>query len=406
MNPGQSAIVTRQDPSSAGAGLPRHLLMYEPRVEGHHPAWLRFLTEDLLSGGYRLTLAVDRRERAREILEDNLGGRLSQVGLVSALDDAGRRRGGNSLRAVAICLEESGADQVFLPEFDEIASALLRRAAVGGRPAAALRGRIGGIYHRPRFLAAPRWSPNRWLKQRGFERLLTESWLKPLLFLDEYLLRELSVRHPGASLAFLPNPCPAGFPGERAGARRELGLPAGRHVFLFYGGGYRRKGLHLAVEAFRGLRAEEPAFLLCAGRQDPDARTARGLGELTRQGRARSLNRYVASAEEAACFVACDFVLLPYINHFGISAVLAQAAAARKPVIASAEQLLGRETQEYGLGLLFPSGDAAALRACVREAWSLPEARRAGLVNALESYARSHSRAAYRAAVLAALARP
>ena len=35
------------------------LLLYEPRVEGHHPGWLRFITEDLLSAGYPLTLAVD-----------------------------------------------------------------------------------------------------------------------------------------------------------------------------------------------------------------------------------------------------------------------------------------------------------------------------------------------------------
>ena len=33
-----------------------HLLIYEPRIEGHHLSWLRFITEDFLSAGLRLTL--------------------------------------------------------------------------------------------------------------------------------------------------------------------------------------------------------------------------------------------------------------------------------------------------------------------------------------------------------------
>jgi glycosyltransferase involved in cell wall biosynthesis len=142
------------------------------------------------------------------------------------------------------------------------------------------------------------------------------------------------------------------------------------------------------------------------GRQNPDPKTAAGIEELVRQGRALVINRYVSSAEEALSFVAGDVVLLPYLNHFGISAVLTQAVGARKPVIASDEQLLGRETREHGLGLLFPSGDVTALRERIVEAtnFSLEQQREYGLAAA--AYAQRHSRAAYRAALLEAMGAP
>jgi hypothetical protein len=53
----------------------RKLLVVEPRVEGHHPGWLKFITEDLLSAGYELSLAVDLRPQSRPIIEEHLGGR-------------------------------------------------------------------------------------------------------------------------------------------------------------------------------------------------------------------------------------------------------------------------------------------------------------------------------------------
>jgi glycosyltransferase involved in cell wall biosynthesis len=377
--------------------------VYEPRVEGHHPGWLRFVTEDLLSGGWELTLAVDLRPESRVILEDSLRDLISRVRLVPALEADGRRRGGGTLRSLLLCLGESGASRAFLCEFDELASAIFRSAAWGRLPPELLRGRVGGIYHRPRFMAAPRWSPNRWLKQRGFRRLVANNWLNPLLFIDEDLLRERQDEFPGAPLGFLPNPCPSIYEGDRTAACLELGVPPERRVFLFYGSGYRRKGLHLAVAAFLDLTPADNGFLLCVGRQNPDAATARGLERLLRENRARLINRYVSTAEERSSFVACDVVLLPYVNHFGISGVLAQAAAAGKPVIASDEQLLGRETREYRLGLLFPSGDVAALRERLREFGRLTEARRAELATAAHNYAVSHSRLAYRAALLKAL---
>jgi glycosyltransferase involved in cell wall biosynthesis len=380
-----------------------HLLLYEPRTEGHHLGWLRFITEDLLTAGLQLTLAVDLRPENVSKVREQLAELEQEIKLINAYDDGGKRHGDRKIGSVAHCLRASGAADVFLCAFDEIASHCWRRATFGLFLPAELRGRMGGIYHRPRFLAAPRWSPDRWLKEPGFRRLIGGGWLRQLLFVDEFLAQDLKNKFPAAPIFFLPDPCPSGYDGEVRAARQVLGLPADKKIFLFYGGGYRRKGLHLAVRAMLDLPASFPAFLLCAGQQNPVGETASGLEQLVQQGRACLINRYVSVAEEKNCFAASDIVLLPYLNHFGTSGVLSRAMAAGKPVIVSDEQLLGRLTREQGLGLLFPSGDVKMLREKIRQAAAFSPEATSGFSAATRAYALRYSRAAYRRALLASL---
>jgi glycosyltransferase involved in cell wall biosynthesis len=381
-----------------------HLLLYEPRVEGHHLGWLRFITEDLLSTNRRLTLAVDLRPENGGRVREQLGDLQSSVPLINAYNAAGRRHGDRKAGSVAYCLRQSGADHVFLCAFDEIASHLWRWAALGVNPAKALRGRMGGIYHRPRFLAASRWSFDRRFKEAGFQRLIRQSWLGQLLLVDEFLAAELQAEYPSAPIYFLPDVCPEGYEGDALAARQKLNVPAGKFVFLFYGGGYRRKGLNVAVQAMLDLPAASPAFLLCAGKQDPTGETAQGLEKLAAQNRALLINRYVSEEEEKLSFAASDAVLLPYLNHFGTSGVLSRAMAARKPVIVSDEQLLGKLTRERGLGLLFPSGDAKALGASMRRAIVFSPEEKASFQEAASKYALRYSREAFREALIKSLA--
>jgi glycosyltransferase involved in cell wall biosynthesis len=380
-----------------------HLLLYEPRVEGHHLGWLGFITEDLLSSNRRLTLAVDLRPENDGRVREQLGNLQASVTLINAYNTAGRRHDDRKAGSVAYCLQQSGADHVFLCAFDEIASHIWRWAAIGVTPPNMLRGRMGGIYHRPRFLAASQWSFDRRLKEAGFRRLLKQGWLKQLLFVDKFLAAELQANYPSAPIAFLPDVCPEGYEGDTLLARQKLNVPAGKFVFLFYGGGYRRKGLHLAVQAMLDLPADSPAFLLCAGKQDPTGETARGLAKLTAQNRALVMNRYISNDEEKQCFAASDVVLLPYLNHFGTSGVLSRAMSARKPVIVSDEQLLGKLTRERGLGLLFPSGDARALGASMKRAIAFTPEEKAKFHGAARKYALSYSRKAFREALVKSL---
>ena len=221
---------------TASAKSKRQLLLYEPRTEGHHLGWLRFITDDLLSDNFQLTIAADLRAGSRERVEQNLAGLLGEVKLISAYDANGRRHLDGKARSVAHCLKTSGAENVFLCALDEIASDCWRGATFGFRPPPELRGRIGGIYHRPRFLEAPKYSLDRALKISGFNRLLREGWWQQILFVDEFLAAKLQSTNPSAPIFFLPDPCPSGYDGDAITARKTLEIAADRKVFLFYNG--------------------------------------------------------------------------------------------------------------------------------------------------------------------------
>jgi glycosyltransferase involved in cell wall biosynthesis len=381
----------------------QHLLLYEPRTEGHHLGWLRFITEDLLSAGGQLTLAVDLRPSGQERVHAQLGNLLDSVTLINAYDASGRRHGDRKAGSVAFCLRQSGADAVFLCALDEIASSCWRRAAFGFLPPPELRGKMGGIYHRPRFFSASPWTPDRWLKLAGWRRLIRDRWFRQLLFVDEFLAANLQAAHPSAPIYFLPDVCPPGYDGDAAAARKQLGLPPDRQILLFYGTGARRKGLHLAVSALLQLPVDSPAFLLCAGQQNPEGQTARDLEQLVRQNRALLINRYISDEEEKNCFAASDAILLPYLNHFGTSGVLSRAMAASRPVIVSDEQLLGQLVRERGLGLLFPPGNISALAGCYRQISTLDANAKGRFAAAARLHAERYSRAAFRNALLRSL---
>ena len=380
----------------------RRLLVVDPRVEGHHPSWLRFITEDLLSADYQLTLSVDLRPGSRRIVEDHLGDLIDHVALSPILNDRGRPRNGSLTASIALGLEESGAFRTFLCEFDELASAVFRRAAIGMYPPPSLRGRMGGIYHRPRFTDAPWWSPNRMLKAAGFRKFMQAGWIRPLLLLDEYLTQDFKRRYADKPIFFLPDPCPDDFDGDSRQARAALGVPPDAMIFLFFGVGARRKGLHLAVEAMLRRKGEN-MFLLIAGKQNPPPPVKRGIDQLVQEKRALLLDRYVSNAEKKLCFQAADGVLVPYLNHFGASDILSQAMAAGKPVIASDEQLVGKLVGDHDLGWRFPSGNASALAECLSKAAAMDESMRQRFRTHAAVYADRYSRENYRKALIQSL---
>jgi len=380
----------------------RSILIYDPNVDGHHIGYLRFISETLLQAGYKVSLAIDTRPESFPRIQTQMDDLLGRMQVISAFgDSSGSSK--DKVKCVAECLVKSGADSVFLTTFDEIASQLLRRAAFGLMPPAVLRGKLGGIYMRPRFLDGCGLSPNLWIKSLGFLRLLRHGWFRQLLFLDPFMEAQLKVRHPQAPGFFLPDPYPENFTTDRARAMQKLGVPSGRQVFLFYGGAYRRKGLHLAVRAMLNLPENSPAFLLCAGKQPEDSGLAGDLEKLASQGRAILINRYVSTEEEQMVFAACDFVLLPYIGHFGSSGVLARAAGAGKPVIASDEQLVGRLTRQYNMGPLFPSGSVPALQQAILQAVAASPSELACWRQGAQAFAGQCSHAAFQDALIAAV---
>ena len=380
-----------------------HILIFESRVEGHHLSWLRYVTEDLLTAGFRVTVAVDWRPESKELIQNNLSALIAKVSIISIFNKAGKLRGGSKLKALVKCFNESGAQEVFINNLDDIASHCLRYASVGIYPPKLLQGHLSGVYFRPRFLENPTWTPGNIIKAIGFRRLCRHNWFKNIFLMDEYLLANAKNKYAGPTFYFLPDPWDGNFSHIQKDAKKALGIPSDRFVFLNYGIGDRRKGLHLTVRAMLESSTDSRLFLLCAGRISKDRELLKGLSQLEKRGMAKVINRYVSDSEESLCFCASDVVLLPYIKHFGSSGVLSLSAAAGKMVIASDEGLVGKRVRKHHLGWLFPSGNVEGLKKCMDNAALLSKSDMTQFQQAALRYARSCSREAFRNALLSSL---
>jgi glycosyltransferase involved in cell wall biosynthesis len=378
-----------------------HILIFEPRVEGHHLSWLQYITEDFLDSGFKVTWATDIRPETKAHLLKEMSGLVDRVDILPVFDRSGKWTMGSKVRTMTACLQKSGARGVFLPNLDEIASRILRFALIGIFPPAILKGKISGVYHRPRWLAYPKWPLTNLVKTTGFHRLRVRGWFRHIYLLDEYLLKALKDQYTGHLFHPIPDPGVGDFSYPQAEARQFLGIPAEKFLFLTYGIPARRKGLHVVVRAMLEEPLQPRLFLLSAGRNDRRGDVVNGLEELRSRGAAAVMDRYISDYEEKLCFCACDAVLLPYIHHFGSSAILARAAAASKMVIASDEGLIARRVRDHHLGWLFPTEKSDELRKCLERAAQLKPSEMARFREATATYALSCSREAFRDALLA-----
>lgn len=381
----------------------QHILIFEPRVEGHHLSWLRYIAEDFLTAGFSVTLAVNWWPEAKEFIQKQLPGLINRVSVISIFNEAGKLHGGSKLKALVYCLNESGAQEAFVNNLDDIASHCLRCASIGIYPPKPLQGHLSGVYFRPRFLANPTWPPGNIVKAIGFRRLCLQHWFKNIFLMDEYLFASAKDKYTGTAFHFLPDPWDGNFSHSQKNARKALGIPQDSFVLLNYGIGDRRKGLHLTVQALLESSLDSRLFLLCAGRISKDRGLLKGLSQLEKQGKGKVLDRYVSDSEESLCFCASDVVLLTYIKHFGSSGVLSLSAAAGKMVIASDEGLVGQQVREHKLGWLFPSGNVEELKKCMDNAALLSESDMAQFQQAALRYAKYCSRDAFRGAFLSAI---
>lgn len=364
----------------------RHLLFFEPRTEGHHLMFLQHVVEGLLESNRQITLAIDlRTDNAKAILSEKNPSLLSETRQINAYSKSRLFREGSELAALATCFEESEADSTFVNSLDGFASSLLRRAAIGLRPPNILRGRLGGIYERPRWYSTKFNSLNQIIKSIGFNRLSKGNWFDQICLLNEFFAEDMSRDFPNTSFQFLPTPGPR-ITIPKKEARTHLGVPEDALVLLNYGVGHRRKGLHLVTAALESIRSSK-LYLLCAGKQNHDPNTLQATLRLEEEGHAKVINRYITEAEESLCFRASDYVLAPYLSHFGNSNILAQAVLAGRPVIASDFDLIGQRVRTKKLGILFKDQSLSDLITKLRQIDAAPHAAKDSYNSAIEKYA-------------------
>jgi glycosyltransferase involved in cell wall biosynthesis/peptidoglycan/xylan/chitin deacetylase (PgdA/CDA1 family) len=179
-------------------------------------------------------------------------------------------------------------------------------------------------------------------------------------------------------------------PADAVEARRSLGIPAFREVVGTVGRLEPRKGLEVFLDAARGLAARRPSLgvlLVGEGPLQPDLeRRIRSLGlegRVVLTGRRDDIPRVLAALDV--------FVLSSHTE--GLSIALLEAAAAARPIVATAVGGNPEVIEDGRSGRLVPAGDADALERAVGSLLDDPDlARRLGSAAARVVRARFSSR--------------
>jgi len=214
-----------------------------------------------------------------------------------------------------------------------------------------------------RIAPAPLWN-------RALHRMRRHAARRALSVADAFVMGSQFIRDDYERADLLPKNVPAfvlpygvetaAHPPRRA-ARRPL-------RFGFVGSILPHKGLHVAAEAFRGIDLETATLHAWgdASASPAYAKTLRGTPSLTLEGT-------FAEEEKAAIFDSIDVLVVPSIGleSFGLAA--REAMARGVPVVATDDGALLEMFEPGVCGELFPSGDAAALRAIIVRLAASPE---------------------------------
>lgn len=222
-------------------------------------------------------------------------------------------------------------------------------------------GDIYGILHAPpprRHETAPGhklWA----LHQRAIlTRAMSHPRLRAVFTFDDFLASEGSRLPHADKLVVLPDPVeiPLGKAVNRDIARRRLGIPAGRTNFFFFGRLARRKGFFELVNALSSLSPDDRSkvSISFAGPLGdiPILKLNEKIDELRRAG-IHVFERFEFISDNEACelFDASDVVVVPYLDHLGISGVMLRAAAHKRPVLSQPHGLMGEMVRKHRLGM-------------------------------------------------------
>ncbi len=202
----------------------------------------------------------------------------------------------------------------------------------------------------------------RGVRARGLRTLLT---IDPTL--PEWFARTRSQSSPSSAsssasstrLAYVADPFPEIDAVDPQIARARLGLDAQTRYLLVYGAIGERKGIRELMEALAQMHGAP--CLVIAGQQDDETRAFINAHAPHLMPAPVILDRFVPDEMERDLFSACDAVWLGYRKHYGMSGVLVQAYRFGKPVLASADGLIGWFCRDGALGPLLDDLEPATI---------------------------------------------
>jgi glycosyltransferase involved in cell wall biosynthesis len=211
---------------------------------------------------------------------------------------------------------------------------------------------------------APRRPMVNAVKSHLFARAIRVGGMKTLLTIDPTLPDwwKQNARSSGTTVEYLADPFPDARAAEPAAAKKRLGLSDGMHV-LVYGAINDRKGVFELIDALaqRAGGASHAPTLVIAGAQDDNVRAQLAAAAEKLSPKPVVLDRFISNETELDLFSACDVVWLGYKGHYGMSGVLVQAFRFGKPVVATADGLIGWFCRTGELGPVIEDHSPAAV---------------------------------------------
>jgi len=366
------------------------VLIIEPDLSGHRWRYAQWSAEAYIEAGYRCLIVTERcnaqHELARRIVAEN--NPQLQIDFVNVPARASRfspasltyvRYHREFQDALAVASQRRRVVLIIVPYVDYFLYALpFLGSPFGDTPWIGVTMR-STFHHEQVGVKGPRRRLVNAIKAQLFKRALKSAGMKTLLTIDPTLLQWCAhlqiVQNPsgntskhaperareplqkqapererkGARIDYLADPFPDVQATDPALAKQRLGLGAGKHL-LVYGLINQRKGIRELVEAC-AQRSDAPT-LVVAGNQDGETRDFLEHAATRLSPAPVILNRFISSEVELDLFSACDAVWLGYKGHYGMSGVLVQAYRFAKPVIATADGLIGWFCRNAELGMV------------------------------------------------------
>jgi glycosyltransferase involved in cell wall biosynthesis len=379
-----------------------HVLIYEPQHTGHHLPYLARLLPALLDLPIRVTLATTRETVASDEFHAELEAFLPRLRVIDRCEkpEKGRpaRYAFRTLRELSTIVREEQPDHLLVMYGDAlwIMYAAMHATTLGLCGRRLRQQSSEAILYRGGFTY-----PDAGGRGNPLKRLLFRHALRSRLFdrwhLDDEIMHDFASRTLGArshEVTLPPNPVNIEGGLGMDEARRELGLSSAGRIMSLSGAIARYKGADRLLRAFaKHLDARERSdTLVLAGPHEDEVRDVLADSEVARHvasGRIVSIDRFLSAHEMFLFAAAADVVAAPYPNHSGRSSIILWAAAAGRPVLATARGTIGFVTREHGMGMTVDPRDGAAFVDAIGDAfempWSRSDERRVRL------YAREHS---------------
>lgn len=343
------------------------VILVGPQLSGgHHPVYVRLITEEAIRRGWRIKLLTSRASATRELLDRVVPSdpKVSVHGLmeVDFPADGGfvarfeyQYQMFKALReGVRQLAGREPIDFVYVTNLDCFSRVAPFLGAPFDLPFSGLLANVG-FHLRRSGVVVPR-SRREPIEAWMFRRLLCLPMLKALLTTDDTLPahEQALVIQGSEKIQCIPELVTVGDLLDRSSARAKIGIKSDSFVVLCYGALSARKGVSQLLDALVLESCPKEVVVLLAGRQEDDVRLlmqGETACKLRAQGRLIEWNRYVTPEEEVRAYSACDLVWLGYVGYYGISGVTIQSAVSGRPSVACQEGIVGHWVRTHNIGL-------------------------------------------------------